>query len=76
MKFSFMKKFKEKEEVKLVPGDIVEFAKGPHLGTVCLVTYDRVVSLQHPKEVWYRNQDTEEEIRKVPPGSVVTLTQE
>ena len=71
MKFSFMKKIEGQEKVKLKPGDIVEF-----LGEVCLVTSNGVISLQVPNRAWSPLEEVERHLEKVPPGSIVTLTQE
>ena len=76
MKFSFMKKFEEKEDFGFVPGDIVEFTKGEYIGEVCLIIYEGAVSLQDPSRTWDNLGYIENKLRKVPKGSIVTLTQE
>jgi hypothetical protein len=76
MIFSFIKKFEKKSETIPLIGDIVEFIRGENLGEVCLVTYGRVISLQDPHNTWINLTPIWGDIRKVPKGSVVTLTQE
>ncbi len=73
MKFEFIEKKKVKNETCRI-GNIVEVASGAYKGKICLVTYDNLVSLKHPEETW--SSWDKFELRKVPVGSQVILTQE